>query len=68
MRWTFTRLQSALIREEINKKAEIDRKMAPIEERKDELGSGISRRFRKTAEPHRGVDPRVPSKPGSITQ
>ena len=30
----FTRLQSALIREEINKKAEIDRKMARIEERK----------------------------------
>lgn len=30
----FTRLQSALIREEISKKAEIDRKMARIEERK----------------------------------
>lgn len=30
----FTRLQSALIREELNKKAEIDRKMARIEERK----------------------------------
>jgi len=30
----FTRLQSALIREEMTKKAEIDRKMAAIEERK----------------------------------
>ena len=30
----YTRLQSALIREEISKKAEIDRKMARIEERK----------------------------------
>jgi len=30
----FTRLQSALIREEMSKKAEIDRKMAAIEERK----------------------------------
>jgi septal ring factor EnvC (AmiA/AmiB activator) len=30
----FTRLQGALIREEMTKKAEIDRKMAAIEERK----------------------------------